>query len=123
MLLFVALLKVFPSRLVRLFFQIEADVGADDPLSGELIQHKVNVVGQGPMVNLVGAVVKGLERLSVEQTHQKIKGTVIIRDHGIEGAFLFPQGVQVHVVPVCDRLDLGQVERCQPDGGGHEDRL
>ena len=73
------------------------------------------------MVDLVGAVVEGLERLGVEQAHQKVKGTIIIRDHGIEGAFLFPKRIKVHIVMVCDGLDLGQIERCQPHSGGHED--
>ena len=34
----------------------------------------MNVVGQGPVVNLVGAVVEGLERLGIQQAHQKIVG-------------------------------------------------
>ena len=83
----------------------------------------MNVVGQGPVVNLVGAVVEGLERLGIQQAYQKIETVVIIGNDGIEGTLLFPQGVQVHVVPVCDGLDLRQVEGGQPDGCGHEDRL
>ena len=40
---------------------------------GELVQHKVDMAGQGPMVDLVRAVVEGLERLGVEQGYQKLK--------------------------------------------------
>ena len=75
------------------------------------------------MVDLVRAVVEGLERLGVEQGYQKIKAGIVIRDNGIQGAFLLAQGVEIHVVVVGDGLDLGQVEGGQPDGGGHEDGL
>ena len=72
------------------------------------------------MVDLVGAVVEGLERLGVEQAHQKIERLIIVRDHGVQRAPLLPQGVEIHIIPVGDGLDLGQVEGGQPDGGGHE---
>ncbi len=62
------------------------------------------------MVDLVRAVVEGLERLGVEQGYQKIKAGIVIRDNGIQGAFLLAQGVEIHVVVVGDGLDLGQVE-------------
>ena len=75
------------------------------------------------MVDLVGAVVEGLERLGVEQAHQKIKRLVVIWYDGVERALLLPQGVEVHIVPVCDGFDLGQVEGGQPDSGGHKDGL
>ena len=90
---------------------------------GELVQHEVDMAGQGPMVDLVGAVVEGLERLGVEQGYQKIECRVIVRDDGVQRHLLFAQGVEVHVVVVGDGLDLGQVEGGQPDGGGHEDGL
>ena len=72
------------------------------------------------MVDLVGAVVEGLERLGVEQAHQKVKRLVVIWYDSVERALLLPQGVEVHIIPVGDGLDLGQVEGGQPDGGGHE---
>ena len=75
------------------------------------------------MVDLVGAVVQRLRRLGVEQTHQKVKCLIIVWYDGVERTFLLPQGVEVHVIPVGDSLDLGQIEWSQPDGGGHEDRL
>lgn len=90
---------------------------------GELVQHEVDMAGQGPVVDLVGAVVEGLERLGVEQGHQEIECRVIVRDDGVQRHFLFAQGVEVHVVVVGDGLDLGQIEGSQPDGGGHEDGL
>lgn len=75
------------------------------------------------MVNLIGAVVEGLERLGVKQAHQKVKRLVIIRYDSVQRTLLLSQSVEVHVIVVCDGLDLGQIERSQPDGGGHEDRL
>ena len=50
------------------------------------------------MVDLVGAVIEGLERLGIEQTHQKIEGAVVVRDDGVQGAFPLPQGVEIHVI-------------------------
>ena len=73
------------------------------------------------MVDLVGAVVQRLKRLGVEQAHQKVKRLVIIWYDSVERALLLPQGIEVHVIPVGDGLDLGQIERSQPDGGEHED--
>ena len=72
------------------------------------------------MMDLVGAVVEGLECLGVEQAYQKVKSRIVVRYDGIQCALLLPQGVEVHIVMVCDGLDLGQVEGGQPDGGGHE---
>ena len=89
----------------------------------ELVQHEVDVLGQGPVVDLVGAVVQCLECLGIEQAHQKVKCLIVVRDHGVERTFLLPQGVEVHIIPVGDGLDLGQVEGSQPDGSGHENRL
>ena len=71
------------------------------------------------MVDLVGAVVEGLERLGVKETHQKIEGRIVVRYDGVQCALLFPQGVKVHIVMVGDCLDLGQIEGGQPDGSGH----
>ena len=81
----------------------------------------MNVAGQGPVVDLVGAVVEGLECLGVEQAHQKIEAVVIVGNDGVQSAFLFSQRVQVHIVPVRDGLNLRQIEGSQPHSGGHED--
>ena len=89
----------------------------------ELIQHKVDVSGQGSVMDLVGAVVEGLERLGIEQGHQEVKRVIVVRDHGIEGHLLLPQGIEVHVIVVGDSLDLGQVEGGQADSGGDQDAL
>ena len=51
------------------------------------------------------------------------KPDIIVRYDSVQRTFLLSQGVEVHVIVVCDGLDLGQVEGGQPDGGGHEDRL
>ena len=75
------------------------------------------------MVDLIGAVVEGLERLGVEQGHQEVKRVVVVRDHGIEGHLFLSQGVEIHVVVVGDRLDLRQIEGRQPHGGGDQDAL
>ena len=88
---------------------------------GELVQHEVDVAGQGPVVDLVSAVIESLERLGVEQAHQKVKRLVVIWYDGVERTLPLPQGVEVHIVPVGDGLDLGQVEGGQPDSGGHKD--
>ena len=88
---------------------------------GELVQHEVDVAGQGPVVDLVGAVVEGLERLGVKQAHQKVKRLVIIRYDSVQRTLLLSQSVEVHVIPVGDGFDLRQVEGGQPDGSGHED--
>ena len=86
----------------------------------ELVQHKVDVAGQLLVVDLVGAVVEGLERLGVEETHQEVKCVIIIRYHSVQCAFLFSQGIKVHIVMVGDGLDLRQIEGRQPDSGGHK---
>ena len=83
----------------------------------------MDVAGQGPVVDLVGAVIEGLERLGVEQTHQKIETVVIVGYDCIEGALLFSQRVQVHIVPVRDGLNLRQIEGSQPHSGRHKDRF
>ena len=83
----------------------------------------MNVVGQGPVVNLVGAVVEGLERLGVEQAHQKIQAVVVVGYDGVQSAFLFSQRVQVHIIPVCNGFDLRQIDGSQPHSGRHEDRF
>ena len=71
------------------------------------------------MVNLVGTVVKRLECLCVEEAHQKIECRIIIWYDSVQSALLFPQGVEVHIVVICDSLNLRQIEGCQPDSGGH----
>ena len=81
------------------------------------------MAGQGPVVDLVGAVVEGLERLGVEQAHQKIEAVVVVGYDGVERTFLLSQSVEVHIVPVRDGLDLRQIEGGQPHSGGHEDRF
>ena len=73
----------------------------------ELIQYKVDMPGQRPMMDLICAVIKCLKRLGIEQGHQEIEGVVIVRDHGVESAFLFSQGIEVHIVVVRDGPDLG----------------
>ena len=78
------------------------------------------MAGQGSVVDLVGAVVKGLECLGVEQAHQKIQAVVVVGYDGIQSAFLFSQRVQVHIIPVCNGFDLRQIEGSQPHSGGHE---
>jgi len=65
---------------------------------------------QGPVVDLVGAVVEGLECLGVEQTPQKIERLIVVRDLGVQGALLFPKGVQVHVVVIGDGLDQSRLK-------------
>lgn len=75
------------------------------------------------MVDLVGAVVQCLEYLGVQQADEKVEGRVIIRDHGIEGAFFLSQGIQVHVIMVGDSFDLRQIEGCQPHSGRHQNRF
>ena len=40
----------------------------------KLVQHEMDVAGQGAVVDLVGTVIQRLERLGVEQAHQKIVG-------------------------------------------------
>ena len=91
--------------------------------SRKLIQYKVDVPGQRPMMDLVRAVIKRLKRLGIEQGHQEIEGVVIVRDHGVESAFLFSQGIEVHIVVVRDGPDLGQVKGGQTNRGGDQNTL
>ena len=86
-----------------------------------LVQNKVDMARQCPMVDLVGAVVQRLEYLGIQQANEEIEGRVIIRDHGIEGAFFLSQSIQVHVIMVGDSLDLRQVEGSQPHSGADQD--
>ena len=39
-------------------------------------------------MDLVRAVVEGLEHLGIKQTYQKIIGIVIVRDNSVQGALL-----------------------------------
>ena len=71
-------------------------------------------------MDLVCAVVKRLEDLGVQQADEEIEGRIIVRDHGIESALFLTQCVQVHIVMVRDRLDLRQIEGCQPHSGTHQ---
>ena len=41
---------------------------------GKLVQHKANVARQRAVVDLVCAVIEGLERLRVKQAHKEIVG-------------------------------------------------
>ena len=75
------------------------------------------------MMDLVGTVVQGLEDLRIQQTDQKIEGRIVVRDHGIEGAFPLSQGIEVHIIVIRDGLDLRQVKRRQPHGGADQDGL
>ena len=73
------------------------------------------------MVDLVCAVVQGLEGLGVEQTDQKMQRRVVVGNDRIERYLLLSKGVQIHIIMVCDSCQLGQVEGSQTDGGGDQD--
>lgn len=75
----------------------------------------MNMVRQCSVVLLVGAVIQCLEDLRIQEADQEIKRCVIVRDHSIKGTLFLPQGVQIHIIMVCKRLDLGQIERGKPD--------
>lgn len=85
----------------------------------KLVQHKVDMARQRPMVDLIGAVVEGLKRLGIEQADQKIVGIIVVWDDGIKRHLLLAQGIEVHVIVVGDGLDLGQIEGGQAHSGGH----
>ena len=51
-----------------------------------LVQNKVDMTRQRPMVDLVGTVVQRLEYLGVQQADEEVEGRIIIWDHGIESA-------------------------------------
>ena len=72
------------------------------------------------MVDLVSTVVKGLECLGVEKTHQKIQTVVVVGYDGVQSAFLFSQRIKVHIIPVRNGLNLRQIEGSQPHSGGHQ---
>ena len=74
---------------------------------GELVQDEMDMAGQGSVVDLVGAVVERLERLRVEQAHQKVEAVVIVRDHRVQRALLLSQGIKIHIVTIRNGLDLG----------------
>ena len=90
---------------------------------GSLIQDEVDMLGQRPVVDLVRAVVEGMEHLGIKQTYQEVIGIVIVRDNSVQGTFLLSQRVQIHIVVVRDGPDLGQIERCQAYGCGHKNTL
>ena len=69
------------------------------------------------MMDLVRAVIKRLKRLGIEQGYQEIEGVVVVRDYRVESAFLFPQGIEIHIVVICNGPDLRQIERSQTDSG------
>ena len=47
-----------------------------------------------------GKSVEGLERLGVEQAHQKIERLIVVRYDGVQRALPLPQGVEIHIIPV-----------------------
>ena len=71
-------------------------------------------------MDLVCAVVKGLENLGVQKTHYKSKGRIIIRDDGVQSALSLSQRVEIHVIMVGDSFDLRQIEGRQPHSGRHQ---
>ena len=81
------------------------------------------MLGQRPVVDLVRAVVEGMEHLGIKQTYQEVIGIVIVRDNSVQGTFLLSQRVQIHIVVVRDGPDLGQVKGGQTHSGGHKDAL
>ena len=75
------------------------------------------------MMDLIRAVIKCLKCLGIEQGHQEIEGVVIVRDHGVESAFLFSQGIEVHIVVIRDSPDLGQVKGGQTNRSRDQNTL
>lgn len=81
----------------------------------EFVHHEMDVQGQPAAVNMVGQVVKLLEKLGVEHPHDEIEAAVVVGDHGKEGRLFLPDGGQLHFIHRGDARDGGQVELFQPD--------
>ena len=74
-------------------------------------------------MDLVCAVVKGLEDLGVQQADEEVEGRIIIRDDGVQSALSLSQRVEIHVIMVGDGFDLRQIEGRQPHSGRHQNRF
>ena len=78
---------------------------------------------QRAVVDLVCAVIQGLERLRVKQAYKEIERVVVIWDNSVERDLFFSQRVKVHVVMVGQGLDLRQIKGCETDSRTHQDRF
>ena len=74
-------------------------------------------------MDLVCAVVKGLEDLGVQQADEEVEGRIIIRDDGVQSALSLSQRVEIHVIMVGDSFDLRQIEGRQPHSGRHQNAV
>ena len=75
------------------------------------------------MVDLVCAVIQGLERLRVKQTHKEVERVVVVWNDSVKCNFLFAQRVKVHIVMVGQGLDLRQIKGCKTDSRTHQNRF
>ena len=78
---------------------------------------------QRAVVDLVCAVLEGLKRLCVKQTHKEIKRVVVVGNDSVKSHFLLAQRVKVHIVMVGQGLDLRQIKGCKTDSRTHQDRF
>jgi len=81
------------------------------------------VARQRAVVDLVCAVIEGLECLRVKQTHKEIKCVVVVGNDSVKSHFLLAQRVKVHVVMVGQGLDLRQIKGRETDSRTHQNRL
>ena len=78
---------------------------------------------QRAVVDLVCAVIKGLERLRVKQTHKEVERVIIVGNDSVKSHFLLTQRVKVHIVVVGQGLDLRQIKWRETDSRTHQDRF
>ena len=90
---------------------------------GKLVQHEANVARQRAVMNLVCAVIQGLECLRVKQAYKEIKRVVVVGNDSVKRDLFFAQRVKVHIVVVGQGLNLRQIERCKADSRTHQDRF
>ena len=78
---------------------------------------------QRAVMNLVCAVIEGLERLRVKQTHKEIERIIIIWNDSVECDLFFAQCVEIHIVMVGQGLDLRQIKGRETDSRTHQNRF
>ena len=64
----------------------------------ELVHTEMDVNGKPAAVDDIRLVIKLLEHLRIEHSHEEIEGTVVVRDNSEDCRFLFSQAPQLHFV-------------------------
>lgn len=79
----------------------------------ELVHTEMDVNGKPAAVDDIRLVIKLLEHLRIEHSHEEIEGTVVVRDNSEDCRFLFSQAPQLHFVVLGYARKAFQIELFQ----------